>query len=156
MIIDCGLRCHLAVIPVLFASKAHNICWDMSRCLKIINNESLQLRKRDNMFMLSKLSGGCREEEERPHGLAVGRHEALLLPLLLLHLVLALRLAHSCPSGSLHLQVRDNLRLVTCLTFAAARGDQTGCHPDCRPSPPWIRYEIVFSSGIHPFHPIDI
>ena len=93
---------------------------------------------------------------ERPHGLAVGRHEALLLPLLLLHLVLALRLAHSCPSGSLHLQVRDNLRLVTCLTFAAARVDQTGCHPDCRPSPPWIRYEIVFSSGIHSFHPIDI
>ena len=120
------------------------------------------IEKRDNIFMLlllkgSKLSGVCREEEERPHGLAVGRDEVLLLPLLLLHLVLALRLAHSCPrSGSLHLQVRDNLRLVTCLTFAAARGDQTGCHPDCRPSPPWIRYEIVFSSGIHPFHPIDI
>ena len=113
------------------------------------------------MFMLlllkgSKLSRECREEQERPHGLAVGRHEALGLLSLLLHLVLALRLSHCSLNGSLHLQVRLNLRLVTCLTFAAARVDQTGCHPDCRPSPPWIRYEIVFSSGIHSFHPIDI
>ena len=144
------------MIPVLFASKAHNICCDMSRCLKMINNESLQLKK-GTIF-----SCCCFWKDQNWVECAERRKRETSWP--------CSRLTRSAPPSSPPPSPRPCSETCPFLSkrkpsLTSQRQPETGdllnlC--SCKGRPNWMpprllaAHQIIFSSGIHSFHPIDI